>query len=127
MFKSKPEFKRMPQVQQYYDLEDTIGVASRKKAIEDMKLRIEEAENRGKNIRLRNEWLEHQKKSLYQGQLDDINRQLERPMMPVRTKEELEKKQKELKRYNGRNKLKSNIKYKNDKNIKIRIKITSNL
>ena len=97
MFKSKPEFKRAPQVEQYYDLEDTIGVASRKKAIEDMKLRIEEAENRGKNIRLRNEWLQHQKKSLYQGELDDINRQLERPMMPVRTKEELEKKQNELK------------------------------
>ena len=37
------------------------------------------------------------KKSLYQGELDDINRQLERPMMPVRTKEELFKKQKELK------------------------------
>ena len=97
MFKSKSEFKRAPQVQQYYDLESTIGVASRKKAIEDMKLRIEEAENRGKNIALRNDWVQHQKKSVYQGQLDDINRQLERPMMPVRTKEELEKKQKELK------------------------------
>ena len=97
MFKSKPDFKRMPQVQQYYDLEDTIGVASRKKAIEDMKLRIEEAENRAKNVALRNDWVQHQKKSLYQGQLDDINRQLERPMMPVRTKEELEKKQNELK------------------------------
>ena len=97
MYKSKPEFRRMPQVQQYYDLEETIGVASRKKYLEDMKLRIEEAENRGKNIRLRNEWLQHQKKSLYQGELDDVNRQLERPMMPVRTKEELEKRQKELK------------------------------
>ena len=97
MFKSKPEFKRMPQVQQYYDLEDTIGVASRKKYLEDMKLRIEEAENRGKNVALRNDWVQHQKKSLYQGQLDDINRQLERPMMPVKTKEELEKKQNELK------------------------------
>ena len=97
MYKSKPEFKRMPQVQQYYDLEETIGVASRKKYLEDMKLRIEEAENRGKNIRLRNDWLQHQKKSLYQGELDDVNRQLERPMMPVRTKEELEKRQKELK------------------------------
>ena len=97
MFKSKPEFKRMPQVQQYYDLEDTIGVASRKKYLEDLKLRVEEAENRGKNIAMRNDWMQHQKKSLYQGQLDDINRQLERPMMPVRTKEELEKKQKELK------------------------------
>ena len=97
MHKSKPEFKRMPQVQQYYDLEETIGVASRKKYLEDMKLRIEEAENRGKNIRLRNDWLQHQKKSLYQGELDDVNRQLERPMMPVRTKEELEKRQKELK------------------------------
>ena len=97
MYKSKPEFKRMPQVQQYYDLEETIGVASRKKYLQDMKLRIEEAENRGKNIRLRNDWLQHQKKSLYQGELDDINRQLERPMMPVRTKEELFKKQKELK------------------------------
>ena len=97
MFKSKPEFKRMPQVQQYYDLEDTIGVASRKKYLEDLKLRVEEAENRGKNIAMRNDWVQHQKKSLYQGQIDDINRQLERPMMPVRTKEELKKKQGELK------------------------------
>ena len=97
MFKSKPEFKRMPQVQRYYDIDDTFGVASRRKYIEDMKLRIEEAENRGKNVRLRNDWLQHQKKSLYQGQLDDINRQLERPSMPFRTKEELMKKQQELK------------------------------
>ena len=97
MFKSKPEFKRMPQVQQYYDIDDTFGVASRRKEMEDMKLRIEEAENRSKHIRLRNDWIQHQKKSLYQGQLDDINRQLERPMMPVRTKEELMKKQQELK------------------------------
>ena len=83
MFKSKPD--------------DTIGVASRRKYLEDLKLRIEEAENRGKNVRLRNDWVQHQKKSLYQGELDDINRQLERPMMPVRTKEELEKRQNELK------------------------------
>ena len=87
----------MPQVQHYYDIDDTFGVASRKKQIEEMKMRIEEAENRSKNIRLRNDWIQHQKKSLYQGQLDDINRQLERPMMPVRTKEELLKKQQELK------------------------------
>ena len=97
MFKSKPEFKRMPRVSRWYDIDDTFGVASRKKQIEEMKMRIEEAENRGKNIRLRNDWIQHQKKSLYQGQLDDINRQLERPMMPVRTKEELLKKQQELK------------------------------
>ena len=97
IWKSKPEMKRMPQVEQYYDVDDTFGVASRKKYMEEMKMRIEEAENRGKNIRLRNDWLEHQKKSLLQGQLDDVNRQLERPMMPVRTKEELEKKQDELK------------------------------
>ena len=95
--KSKPEFKRMPQVQQYYDIDDTFGVVSRRKYIEDVKLRIEEAENRGKNVRLRNDWLQHQKEAIYQGQLDDINRQLERPMMPARTKEELFKKQKELK------------------------------
>ena len=97
MFKSKAEFRRAPQVSQYYDIDDTIGVASRRKYLQDMKLRIEEAENRGKNIRLRNDWLQHQKKSLYQGELDDVNRQLERPMTPVRTKEELFKKQKELK------------------------------
>ena len=97
MFKSKAEFRRAPQVSQYYDIDDTFGVMSRKKYLEDMKLRIEEAENRGKNIKLRNDWLQHQKKSLYQGELEDINRQLERPMMPVRTKEELFKKQKELK------------------------------
>ena len=97
IWKSKPEMKRMPQVERFYDIDDTFGVASRRKHMEDMKLRIEEAENRGKNIRLRNDWIQHQKKSLYQGQLDDINRQLERPMMPVRTKEELLKKQQELK------------------------------
>ena len=97
MFKSKPEFKRMPQVQQYYDIEDTFGVASRRKAMGDVRMRIEEAENRVKNIRLRNDWIQHRKKSLYQGQLHDINRQLERPMMPVRTKEELKKEQDELK------------------------------
>ena len=97
IFKSKPEFKRMPMVQQTYDLEETIGVSSRKKYLEDLKLRIEEAENRAKNVALRNDWVKHQKKSLFQGQLDDINRQLERPMMPVRTKEELKKKQDELK------------------------------
>ena len=97
IFKSKPEFKRMPMVEQTYDLEESIGVASRKKELEDMKLRIEEAENRAKSVALRNDWVKHQKQSLYQGQLDDINRQLERPMMPVRTKEELMKRQNELK------------------------------
>ena len=97
IFKSKPEFRRAPQVERWYDIDDTFGVASRRKQVEDMKLRIEEAENRGKNVRLRNDWLQHQKKSFYQGQLDDVNRQLERPMMPVRTKEELMKKQQELK------------------------------
>ena len=86
MFKSKSEFKRMPMVSQTYDIDDTFGVASRRKYLEDMKLRIEDAENRAKNIRLRNDWVQHQKKSLHQGQLDDINRQLERPMMPFRTK-----------------------------------------
>ena len=97
IWKSKPEFHRAPQVEKYYDIDDTIGVSSRRKYLEDLKLRIEEAENRGKNVRLRNDWVQHQKKSLYQGELGDINRQLERPMMPVRTKEELEKRQNELK------------------------------
>ena len=97
MYKSKPEFKRAPMVEKTYDLDETIGVASRKKQLEDMKLRIEEAENRAKNNRLRNDWVEHQKKSLYQGELDSINRQLERPMMSFRTKEELRKKQSDLK------------------------------
>ena len=97
MWKSKPDMKRMPAASKYYDIDDTFGVASRKKYLEEMKMRVEEAENRAKNIALRNDWVKHQKKSLYQGQLDDINRQLERPMMPVRTKEELMKKQQELK------------------------------
>ena len=97
MFKSKAEFRRAPQVEQHYDISDTFGVSSRRKYLEDMKLRIEEAENRGKNIRLRNDWLQHQKKSLYHGELDDVNRQLERPMMPFRTKQELQKRQQELK------------------------------
>ena len=97
MYKSEPEFKRMLQVQQYYDIDDAFGVSSRKKYLEDMKLRIEEAESRAKNVALRNDWVKHQKQALYQGQLDDINRQLERPMMPVRTKEELMKRQNGLK------------------------------
>ena len=96
MFKSKPEFHRAPQVERYYGIDDTFGVASRKKAMEEMKMRIEEAENRGKNHRLRNDWIQHQKKSIYQGQLDDVNKQFERPMMPVRTKKQLVKKQQEF-------------------------------
>ena len=50
MYKSKPEMRRMPQVQQCYDIDDTFGVMSRKKYLGDMKMRTEEAENRGKNI-----------------------------------------------------------------------------
>ena len=74
-----------------------------KKHLEDMKLRFEEAESKDKNVALRNDWAQHQRKSLYQGQLDEVNRQLERPMMPVRTKEELNKRQddKKLKREEG--------------------------
>ena len=67
------------------------------KYLEDMKFRIEEAENRAKNVALRNDWVKHQKQSLHQGHLDDIHRQLGRPMMPIRTKEELMKRQDELK------------------------------
>ena len=48
IWKSKPEFRRAPQAEQYYDIDDTFGVPSRRKQIEDMKLRIEDAENRGK-------------------------------------------------------------------------------
>ena len=97
IWKSKPEMRRKPQVERWYDIDDTFGVASRRKYMNDMKMMIEEAENRGKNVRLRNDWLQHQKKAIYQGELDAVNRQLERPMMPVTTKEELEKRQKELK------------------------------
>ena len=50
IFKSKQEFKHMPMVIQTYDLVETIGVAGRKKILEDLKLRIEEAGNRGKNV-----------------------------------------------------------------------------
>ena len=46
-------------------------------------MRTEEAENRGKNVRLRHDWVQHQKKSSCQGEFDDIDRQLERPMMAV--------------------------------------------
>ena len=73
MYKSKPEFKRMSQVEQYYDIADIFGVANLKKEMEDMKLRIEEAENGSKNTRLRNGWIQYQKKILYQNHLDDIN------------------------------------------------------
>ena len=38
IFKSKPEMKRMPQVERFYDVEDTFGVASRKTKMEDVKL-----------------------------------------------------------------------------------------
>ena len=93
MFKSKAEFKRKPQVQRHYGIDDTFGVASRRQYINDMKMMIEEAENRGKNVRLRTDCLQHQKKAMYQGELDAVNRQLERPMMPIRTKEEVEKRQ----------------------------------
>ena len=79
----------MPVAERYCDISHTFGVASRKKYLEDVKMRIEEAENRGESTRLSNDWIQHQKKSIDQGQLDDINKQLDRPMMPVRTTEEL--------------------------------------
>ena len=51
MFKSKPEMRR------------NNGSSKQKKYLEDMKMRIEEAENRGKNVKLRNDGLQHQKES----------------------------------------------------------------
>ena len=57
-------------------------------------MRVTEAENKGKDAEIRSDQLQHHKKSIYQGTLDDGNRQLEIPMLPV---EELFEKQKELK------------------------------
>ena len=73
----------MPQVQQYYDIEDTFGVASR---LKKLKMRIEEAENkvnRGKHVRLRNGWIQCEKTRLHHCEFDDVNKLLERPTMPV--------------------------------------------
>ena len=64
--------------------------------MEDTGLRLNKAMSRTNNIRLRNDWVHRQKTSLYQGHLDDVNRQVERPMVPFGTKEELNKKQDEL-------------------------------
>ena len=46
----------MPQVARYCDIEESIRVSSVKtKYLEDTKLRIEEAENMGKNVGIRND------------------------------------------------------------------------
>ena len=103
MFKEKAEFRRAPSDEIFYDSEETIRKTSRKTYLEDMKIRIEK-KTEAQILDFVTIGYDTEQ-SLYQGELDDLNCQLERPMMPVRTQEELFSKIKRVRRYHGGNNL----------------------
>ena len=54
--------------------------------MQGMNMVMKDPEYRGNTVRRCSNWLQRQKKATYQGQLGEVNRQLEGPVMPVRTK-----------------------------------------
>ena len=62
MLKSKPEFKRAPQVVSYYDVDDVFGIASRRKYFKDLKEKLEAQESKVANVKFQNDLANSQKK-----------------------------------------------------------------
>ena len=54
MLKSKPEFKRPPQVATYYDVDDVFGTASRRQYFKDLKEKLEAQESKVANVSFQN-------------------------------------------------------------------------
>ena len=69
MLKSKPEFKRPPQVATYYDIDDVCGTASRRQYFKDSKEKLEAQENKVANVSFRNSLTNSRRKSNYQAEL----------------------------------------------------------
>ena len=72
MLKSKPEFKRAPQVISYYDVDDVFGTASRRQYFKDLKEKLEAQENKVANVNFQNSLINSRRKSNYQAELRRI-------------------------------------------------------
>jgi len=72
MLKSKPEFKRAPQISTYYDADDVFGTASRRQYFKDLKEKIEAQQSKVANLNFQRDLANSQKKSNYKAELDRI-------------------------------------------------------
>ena len=72
MLKSKPEFKRPPQVATYYDVDDVFGTASRRQYFKDLKEKLEAQESKVANVSFQNSLINSRRKSNYQSELQRI-------------------------------------------------------
>ena len=82
MLKSKPEFKRAPQVISYYDVDDVFGTASRRQYFKDLKEKLEAQENKVANVNFQRELANSQKKTNYKAELDRIRGEMTRHNTP---------------------------------------------
>ena len=82
MLKSKPEFKRAPQVVSYYDVDDVFGTASRRKYFKDLKEKLEAQESKVANVKFQNDLANSQKKSNYKAELERIRGEMNRHNTP---------------------------------------------
>ena len=69
MLKSKPEFRRAPEVSTYYDVDDIFGTASRRQYFKDLKEKLEAQESNVANVSFQNSLINSRRKSNYQAEL----------------------------------------------------------
>ena len=72
MLKSKPEFKRPPQVATYYDVDDIFGTASRRQYFKDLKEKLEAQESKVANVSFQNSLTNSRRKSNYEAEIQRI-------------------------------------------------------
>ena len=72
MLKSKPEFRRAPQVATYYDVDDIFGTASRRQYFKDLKEKLEAQESKVANVSFQNSLINSRRKSNYEAELRRI-------------------------------------------------------
>ena len=82
MLKSKPEFKRAPQVATYYDVDDVFGTASRRQYFKDLKEKLEAQDSKVANVNFQKDLANSQKKSNYKAELDRIRGEMTRHNTP---------------------------------------------
>ena len=101
MFKSKPEFKRPPMANRYYDIDDIIGTASRRKYLEDLKILVEGQQNKAANVKFKDDLIKHKNKMNYVTELERIRGELlSKPRLPeyTKTRKQLEAREEHLRK-----------------------------
>ena len=82
MLKSKPEFRRAPEVSTYYDANDVFGTASRRQYFKDLKEKLEAQESKVANVNFQKDLANSQKKSNYKAELDRIRGEMTKHNTP---------------------------------------------